>query len=238
MSSGTIIVVDDDPDVRDLLGEILVASGHRVRAAENGEALDALVQAAVPDLVLLDLNLPGETGFSIARRLRAGCDPGIIMVTAVGDVIDRVAGLEAGADDYVSKPFEPAEIVARVAALLRRRGRAPATPTLPFGRYAFDPKRFALLGPDGSEVPLRPSEVDLVAAFAMNPGRMLTRDDLIQLAPGRADDPLNRSIDSRVARLRRKLENEPGHPELIRTLRGVGYIHLARGDRSQPGSSM
>nr|WP_207481834.1 response regulator transcription factor [Arenibaculum pallidiluteum] len=233
-----MIVVDDEPEIRALLCEILVAAGHRARPAADGKELDFLCGAGVPDVVLLDLNLPGENGFSIARRLRSTYDPGIIMVSAIGDVIDRVAGLEAGADDYITKPFEPAEVVARVTALLRRRGRRTMPQTLPFGRYAFDPKRFVLLGPDGGEVPLRASEVDLVAAFAMNANRMLTRDELIQLAPGRDGETLDRSIDSRIARLRRKLETEPERPALIRTVRGVGYIHMAAEPEDQPGSSM
>jgi DNA-binding response OmpR family regulator len=223
-----IIVVDDDPDVRDLLTEVLEGAGHRVRRAADGAGLRRLVEAAPAALVVLDVGLPGESGLELARYLRERFDPGIVMLTGAGAVIDRVVGLEVGADDYVTKPFAVAELRARVEAVLRRRGpRDGALPegSVRFGAYVFDRRRFALAAADGTEVPLSAMETDLVAAFALHPGRAFSREELLRLAPARDGDSFDRSIDNRITRLRRKLEADPEKPELIKTLRGAGYIH-------------
>lgn len=224
-----IIVVDDEPELREMLAEALGAVGHAVRLAAGGEELRRLVAERPPALVLLDVGLPGEDGLRLARWLRERHDPGIVMLTAADAVVDRVVGLEVGADDYVAKPCPLAELRARVEAVLRRRpyrdAAGPPDGTVRFGPYLFDTRRFLLLGADGREVPLSPMELDLVAAFALHPGEALGREDLMRLAPPRDGDSFDRSIDNRVARLRRKLEPDPGRPGLIKTLRGAGYIH-------------
>jgi DNA-binding response OmpR family regulator len=223
-----IIVVDDEPELREMLAEALGAVGHAVRLAAGGEELRRLVAERPPALVLLDVGLPGEDGLRLARWLREHHDPGIVMLTAADAVVDRVVGLEVGADDYVAKPCPLAELRARVEAVLRRRPcRDAGLPdgTVRFGPYLFDTRRFLLVGADGREVPLSPMELDLVAAFALHPGRALGREDLMRLAPPRDGDSFDRSIDNRIARLRRKLEPDPGKPGLIKTLRGAGYIH-------------
>jgi DNA-binding response OmpR family regulator len=225
-----IIVVDDEPELREMLAEALGAAGHAVRCAADGRDLRRLVAERPPALVLLDVGLPGEDGLRLARWLREHHDPGIVMLTGADAVVDRVVGLEVGADDYLAKPCALAELRARVEAVLRRRrpprdAAGPPEGTVRFGSYLFDTRRFLLVGADGGEVPLSPMELDLVAAFALHPGKVLGREDLMRLAPPRDGDSFDRSIDNRVTRLRRKLESDPGKPELIKTLRGSGYVH-------------
>lgn len=222
-----IAVVDDQKDIREMLVDFLGQTGHQVLAAADGPGLEALLAGgATPDLFLLDVGLPGQDGFEIARTLRARFDAGIVMLTGAADLVDRVVGLELGADDYLAKPVELPELAARIAAVLRRRRPAggPQAGT-PFGPYSLDLRAFALRDAAGRLVDLSPMEVDLVAAFATNPGRVLSRDDLMRLAPPRDDDSNDRSIDHRVTRLRRKLEADPDHPQLIKTVRGMGYVH-------------
>ena len=224
-----LIVVDDEPDLRLMLAESLGAAGHEVRCAADGLELRRLLTDAPADLVVLDVGLPGEDGFAVARWLREHHDPGIVMLTGADTPVDRIVGLEVGADDYVGKPFALPELAARIAAVLRRRrprSRARGLPegVLAFGSYRFDVKRFRLLDATGGEVPLGPTELDLVAAFATNPGRALDREALLRLAPARDGDTFDRSIDNRVTRLRRKLERDPTKPELIKTVRGAGYL--------------
>jgi DNA-binding response OmpR family regulator len=224
-----IVVVDDDPTVREMLADYLSAKGHSVGEAGDGAALDAALAAdPPPDLVVLDLNLPGEDGLRIARRLRERLDLGIVMLTGAGDLVDRVVGLEIGADDYMAKPVALPELGARIAAVLRRRrpveGRDGG---LPFGPYRLDLRAWALRDAEGRDVALGPMEIDLVAAFATNPGKALSREDLMRLAPPRDGETFDRSIDHRITRLRRKLETNPERPELIKTLRGAGYMHPA-----------
>jgi DNA-binding response OmpR family regulator len=220
-----IAVVDDERDIREMVADFLAAAGHAVVGAGSADEVEALLAGgAAPELFVLDVGLPGRDGLQLARSLRDRLDPGIVMLTGAGDTIDRVVGLEMGADDYLAKPFEPAELVARVAAVLRRR--APAGAAGPrFGPYLLDLRAFCLRHADGTPVELSPMEVDLVAAFATNPGRVLSRDELMQLAPPRDDESADRSIDHRVTRLRRKLEADPEHPQLIKTVRGAGYVH-------------
>jgi DNA-binding response OmpR family regulator len=225
-----LIVVDDEPDLRAMLVEYLSLAGHRTRQAADGAELRRLLAEAAADLVVLDVGLPGEDGFRLARWLREHHDPGIVMLTGADTMVDRVVGLEVGADDYLGKPFEPTELAARIAAILRRRApraRPARLPDgmLPFGPYRFDTERFRLTTADGAEVPLAAMELDLVAAFSMHPGRTLDREALLRLAPARDDDSFDRSIDNRVTRLRRKLERDPAKPELIKTVRGAGYLY-------------
>jgi DNA-binding response OmpR family regulator len=222
-----IAVVDDEADIRDMLVAFLGSQGHEVIVAADGAALDeVLAEGTAPDLFVLDVGLPGRNGLEIARALRASLDPGIIMLTGTGDMVDRVVGLEIGADDYLAKPVALAELAARIAAVLRRRAAAQApVEGIAFGAFRFDLRAFSLLNTAGRPVDLSPMEVDLVAAFATNPGRVLSRDELMRLAPPRGDDSNDRSIDHRVTRLRRKLEVDPEHPQLIKTVRGAGYIY-------------
>ncbi len=224
-----LIAVDDEPAILRMLAEALEPQGHRLRTARRADELDRLLAEDVPDLVILDLGLPGEDGFSIARRLRQQHDIGIVMLTGAGDLVDRVAGLEVGADDYVTKPFSLAELNARIAAVLRRR-RLAGPEILPFGPLSLDLQRWRVLDAGGSPLPLFPTEVDLVAAFATNRGRLLSRDDLLRLAPAHGDDPLDRSIDTRITRLRRKLELAGIDGRLIQSSRGNGYIYRGAPD--------
>jgi DNA-binding response OmpR family regulator len=231
-----VVVVDDEPGLRDMVAEYLGRHGMAVRAAADGQALDRCLAEAPADLVLLDVNMPGEDGFTVARRLRAGgADLAIIMVTAAGEVVDRIVGLEIGADDYITKPFDLRELRARVRSVLRRtRAVAPAPAAaadtggsrVHFGVMTLDLAARRLLGPDGGERKLTAMEFDLLAVFAQNPNRVLSRDRLLDLAHHKADAPFDRSIDIRIARLRRKIEPDPGKPQLIKTVRGGGYMFV------------
>jgi DNA-binding response OmpR family regulator len=225
-----LIVVDDEPDIRAMLADYFSAAGHRVRPASDGVDLRRLVTAQAADLVILDVGLPGEDGFGLARWLREHHNPGIVMLTGSDTTIDRVVGLEVGADDHVGKPFDLAELRARVDSVLRRRQPRAVPAALPagllaFGPYRFDTRRFRLTTAAGEEVPLAAMELDLVAAFATHPGRTLGREDLLRLAPARDDESFDRSVDNRITRLRRKLERDPAKPELIKTVRGAGYLY-------------
>lgn len=215
-----LILVEDDSGLQGMLADFFAAGPHRLRVAGDGRELDALLAAMPADLVLLDLGLPGEDGLAIARRLRAGIAPAIIMLTGKGAVDERVEGL-ALADDYVAKPFSLLELAARVDAVLRRRAAG-----LAFGPLSVDLAAWRVVGPKGP-LDLSPTEIDLIAVFASRPDVPLTRDELLRLAPAR-DDPEDRSIDSRIARLRRKLE-ALGITDPIRTLRGFGYVYHTRG---------
>jgi two-component system phosphate regulon response regulator OmpR len=238
-----IIVCDDEPDLREAVAEYLARRGFDVRRAEDGAVLRRLLAERTADLVVLDIAMPGEDGLSVARALRAESDIGIVMLSAAGDVVDRVVGLEVGADDYVAKPVDLRELLARLRAVLRRReamaaaiGAAtpadsapaapPAAPTqrIRMGRTWLDLDARRLTGPDGQEIPLGPSEFALLRAFAERPGRVLTREVLLDLAHPRGDEHFDRSIDVRIARIRRKVEAVPDRPAVIRTIRGAGYV--------------
>ena len=223
-----LIVVDDDAGLSGMLVDYLSGAGHGVRQAADAAALDRLIAESAPDLLILDVSLPGEDGFSIARRMRQELDIGIIMLTGAIDLVDRVVGLEMGADDYVTKPFSLSEISARIDAILRRR-RMSRHQLEPFGPFSLDLKRWLLLDGAGEKIPLFPTEIDLVAAFVTNPGKLMSRDELLRLAPGNASDPIDRSIDKRVERLRRKLEKHGLGLELIETVRSDGYIYKGPG---------
>lgn len=219
-----LIVVDDDAGLSAMLADYLSIAGHGVRLAADATTLDRLIDSASPDLLILDVSLPGEDGFSIARRIRQQRDIGIIMLTGAIDLVDRVVGLELGADDYVTKPFSLSEISARIDAIMRRRS-ATRRQLEPFGPFSLDLKRWILLDHVGEKIPLFPTEIDLVAAFVTNRGRLMSRDELLRLAPGNASDPIDRSIDKRVERLRRKLDRHGLEGELIETVRSDGYIY-------------
>jgi len=214
-------------------------SGHRfeVQAVDSGSAMRAEIERNLPDLILLDVRLPGEDGITLARFLRERYDVGIIMVTASGDVVDRVVGLEVGADDYVAKPFEPRELLARVRSVLRRmqaKQQAPAaeTPAAPsgsrqrIGRCELDVDS-RLLFENGEEVPMTAMEFELLRVFLANPNRVLSRDQLLMRTRNREWEPFDRSIDIRIGRLRRKIEPDPGgEPRCIRTVRNGGYMYV------------
>ena len=228
-----IIVVDDEADVRETFGEYLSTRGYDVSLAESGAALRACVEQKPADLVLLDLNLPGEDGLSLARYLREKTEAAIIMVTAADEAVDRVIGLELGADDYVGKPCDLRELAARVKSVLRRSGKSASVPVaagetrrVAFGSFVLDVDGHELYASDGSLVELTTMEFDLLSAFVGHPNRVLTRDQLLDMAHHRRWDPFDRSIDIRIARLRRKIERDPQKPEIIKTVRGAGYIFI------------
>ena len=235
--NGRILIVEDDPSVREMLAEYLGTHGYEVVQADRGTAMREAVEKSLPDLVLLDVNLPGEDGLTLARLLRERFDVGIIMVTAASGLADRVAGLEVGADDYVMKPFELRELLARVKSVLRRmQARAPTTPgvapgakgpaRVPVGQCAIDLASHQLFAADGAEIPLTSMEFDLLKAFIERPNQVLSRDQLLGLTRNREWEPFDRSIDIRIARVRRKIEADPERPEAIRTVRGAGYMFV------------
>jgi DNA-binding response OmpR family regulator len=233
-----LLVVDDDASVRSLLRDYLEERGFAVAEAANGSQMREEIERAVPDAVLLDVRMPGEDGLLLARFLRERYRLGILMVTASGDVVDRVVGLEVGADDYIAKPFDLRELLARLRAVLRRRAAArgaaapaaaPAPPPLAerqvrMGRniLCLDSRR--LLNAEGFEVPLAASEFELLRSFAERPRRTLTREMLLDLAHAHGEDRFDRSIDVRITRIRRKIEVVPSRPQVIRTVRGIGYV--------------
>jgi two-component system phosphate regulon response regulator OmpR len=225
-----IVVVEDEAAQRQLLVDYLGKQNFRVSGADGGSALRRLLERDLPALVLLDVGLPGEDGFALARWLRERSGRiGIIMVTAASDTVDRVVGLETGADDYIAKPFEPRELLARVKSLLRRVTGAADTvgPRVRMGRRVLDLERRVLVDPaDGSEEPLAASEFDLLKVFAQNPNRPLNRDWLLEVTAHREMEAFDRAIDLRITRLRRKIEPDPAHPDAIRTVRGVGYMFV------------
>ena len=230
-----VLVVDDDPALRELLSDYLTANGMVVEAVEDGTAMRRALLAGMPGAIVLDLMLPGEDGLSLARELRTHSDVPILMLSARGEEIDRVIGLEVGADDYLAKPFGPRELLARLRALLRR-SRALATapdvpetpPLLPhFGPFQLDLAAHRLLR-DGVEVRLTGAEFDLLRIFVERPNRVLSRDTLVSQLKGYERDPFDRSIDIRVTRLRRKIEIDPAAPAFVRTIRGEGYLFNPR----------
>lgn len=230
-----ILVVDDDPDLRDLLKSFLAANGFDVVEAADGGQMRARLAERAPDAIVLDLMLPGEDGLALARELRRTSDVPIVMLSARGEEIDRVVGLEVGADDYLAKPFSPRELVARLRALLRRaraavvQEAATEPPLHRFGPFALDVAGFRLTRGD-AEVPLTTAEFQLLRVFVEHPNRVLSRDDLIERLKGYTRDAFDRSIDVRVTRLRRKIETDPSRPAFIRTVRGEGYLFNPRGE--------
>ena len=224
-----IVVVEDEAVQRQLLADYLLRQNFRVSALGDGTALRRLVEHELPALVMLDVGLPGEDGFALARWLRERSSRvGIIMVTAASDTVDRIVGLETGADDYIAKPFEPRELLAGVKSVLRRATGTPAEgPRVRIGRRVLDLERRVLVDPgEGTEERLAASEFDLLKIFAENPNRPLMRDWLLDVTAHREPDAFDRAIDLRITRLRRKVEVDPAHPEAIRTVRGVGYMFV------------
>jgi len=232
-----IIVVDDEPEIRSMLADYLGHVGFTVREAEDGAALRRILAEQPADLVLLDINMPGEDGLSLARFLRANTTVGIVMLTAAGEVVDRVVGLEIGADDYIAKPVDLRELLARIRAVLRRLRSGPAetgaaqaqvTSTMPIGACQLDLEAHRLFDADGHEVPITSMEFDLLKAFVEHPNRVLSRDQLLDLAHNKDWEPFDRSIDIRIARLRRKIETDPSKPQVVKTVRGAGYIFVPK----------
>jgi two-component system, OmpR family, response regulator len=219
-----IVVVEDDPEIRVLVADYLRKQGFKVDAADGGAALDRyLSQAGEPDLIILDVMLPGEDGLSICRRLRAASRIPILMLTAKGDDIDRIVGLEMGADDYLPKPFNPRELVARIRAILRRNEPRPmAAKRLRVGPLVVDLDRRAVTAADGADIELTSAEFDLLECFVTRPGRVLSRDQLMDWTRGRRAEALDRTIDVQLSRLRRKIET--GDAVLIKTIRNAGYV--------------
>ena len=228
-----VLVVDDDSDVRFMLKRYLSRHGYDVEVAEDGAKLRELIGEQAFDLVVLDLNMPGEDGISLARFLRDNHPVGIIMLTAAAEVVDRIVGLEVGADDYVTKPFEPRELLARIKSVLRRLESAapaakskPADGRMPFGPCSLDLDARRLFDEHGEEITITSMEYDLLKAFADHPNKVLSRDQLLNLAHNRDWEPFDRSIDIRITRLRRKIEPDPAKPQIIKTVRGAGYIYV------------
>jgi len=227
-----ILVVDDDADLRWMVEKYLSKHEFSVTLAEDGEKMREALEQQSFDLAILDINLPGEDGLSLARYLRSNYQIGIIMLSAAAEVFDRIVGLEMGADDYVTKPFEPRELLARVKSVLRRvQGaleiEAQSDSRVKFGAYVLDLESHQLLDKDDQAISLTSMEFDLLKAFAENPNKVLDRDQLLSLSHNRDWDPFDRSIDIRITRLRRKIEVEPSRPQIIKTVRGAGYIFVS-----------
>lgn len=227
-----ILVVDDDVALRDLVADYLQASGYGVDVAGDGAVMRAVLAQQAVDLVVLDLMLPGEDGLSLLRWLREHHGPPVIIVSARGDEVDRVVGLELGADDYLAKPFGPRELLARVRAVLRRSGEPDSHTDLQV--LAFGPFRLHLnthvLVRDGGEIPLTFGEFNLLRVFLEHANQVLSRDHLISLLKGYERSPFDRSIDVRVTRLRRKIETRPEAPVYLRTVWGEGYLFTPQGE--------
>lgn len=228
MSDGAkLLVVDDDPELRELITAYLSKQGYEIVAVGDGRAMDHAFQAGGVDLVILDLMLPGEDGLDIAKRLKQTTDVPIIIVSAQGEEIDRIVGLEVGADDYIGKPFNPRELLARVRAVLRRvRGSGTVGPLariVEFGDFRLDLNAH-LLTRDGTTVPLTSGEFDLLGILVRHPNQVLDRDRILDLLTGAERSPFDRSIDVRITRLRSKIEPDPSSPVFIRTIWGKGYM--------------
>lgn len=222
-----LLIVDDDRETRDLLSLYLGNQGFEVSSVEDGKSIDKWLAKNTTDLVILDLMLPGEDGLSLARRLRSDHKLPIIMISARGEEVDRIVGLEVGADDYLPKPFNPRELLARVRAVLRRNWPAaePDSGTesrFNFGPFHFESKTRTLYRGD-NEIDLSRAEFDLLYVFVKHPNRVLSRDFIVECLSGNDRDPFDRSIDVRVTRLRHKIEDDPAHPQFVRTVWGVGY---------------
>ena len=234
--AGHIVVVDDEPEIREMVQDYLGLHGFRVTPADGGQALRSIMAEQSPDvdIVLLDITMPGEDGLSLARFLREATEVGIIMMTASGEVIDRVVGLEIGADDYLAKPVDLRELLARIKALSRRiagrsgSGAAEAsgdpTTRVKFGQCVLDLDAHKLLDDEDREIAITAMEFDLLKAFAERPNRVLSRDQLLELAHNKDWEPFDRSIDIRITRLRKKVERDPSKPQVIKTVRGAGYV--------------
>ena len=230
LAKPTILIVEDDPEIRRLVGDFLAQEGFDVETAQDGEAMDSVLQRLRPDLIILDLMLPGEDGLAICRRLRTGDPIPVLMLTAKSDEIDRVVGLEMGADDYLTKPFSSRELLARARAIMRRTRQTP--PQGENRRYGFDAfvidldARSLSVG-DNTAVALTSGEFELLVCFVQRPRRVLTRDQILDWTRGRSADPFDRTVDMLVSRLRKKLEAASPGSNLINTIRNGGYLMTA-----------
>lgn len=228
--NGHILIVDDQREICDLVQEYLSGEGYRVSTAQDGGEMRRVMAQSPVDLVILDLMLPGDDGLTLARSLRQDSSVGIIILTGRGEIVDRIIGLEMGADDYLPKPFHLRELLARVKSVLRRASsrnterQATARSKARFAGWNLDLSSRELFSPAGKEVRLTTGEFDLLAAFVNNANQVLTRDRLLDLARNREAGPFDRTIDVQVGRLRRKLEDDPQRPTMIKTVRGTGYI--------------
>jgi two-component system OmpR family response regulator len=232
-----LLVVDDDVEIRDLLSTLLTRGGYNVTTASEEQEMQDILFSSRIDLVILDIMLPGKDGLTICRELRAKKSIPIIMLTARGDPVDRVVGLEMGADDYLAKPFDFRELEARIKAVLRRQAAettdiASVNAYYSFAGWKLDPRQRQLLSPEEAVVDLTSGEFDLLLAFVERPHRVLNRDQLLDLTRGRDATPFDRSIDVQVSRLRRKIENDPKVPELIKTVRSGGYLFTPAVERT------
>ncbi|CAA2101936.1 response regulator [Methylobacterium sp. Leaf93] len=232
-----ILVVEDDREISALVARYLRANECRVSLAGDGREMDKALADARVDLIVLDLMLPGEDGLSLCRRLRAGSSIPILMLTAKAEEIDRIVGLEIGADDYLAKPFNPRELLARIRAILRRGATTEAAGDdgarrLRFLDWTLDVSLRQLLSPDEARITITGAEFDLLHALCLRPGRVLSRDQLLDLTQGRAAGPFERSIDVLISRIRQKIEADPRNPEIIRTIRSGGYLFTPAVTRS------
>jgi len=227
-----ILVCDDETHLREMVAEYLTERGYKTTQAEDASKLHEFLETGSPDLIILDINMPGEDGLTALRRLRQNSTVPVIMLTASVEVIDRVVGLEMGADDYVGKPVDLRELEARVKAALRRQAtveeetkhKAVVSGTVSFGVCRLDLDAAKLYGADDNEIAMTAMEFSLLRIFASNRGRILNRDQLLEQAHDRGWEPFDRSIDLRISRIRRKVEKNPSKPECIRTVRGIGYV--------------
>ncbi len=225
-----LLVVDDHREIRDLVAKLMTRHGFRVTVAADGKAMRKALECGKIDLIVLDVMLPGEDGLTLCRQVRSQSSIPIIMLTAMGEDTDRIVGLEMGADDYLPKPFNPRELLARVKAVLRRTQTQSEPPVREdrsiyrFAGWSFDAARRELMAADGVAVPLSTGEYALLMVFVERPQRILNRDQLLDLARGRAANVFDRSIDTQVSRLRRKIEEDQKDPKLIKTVWGEGYV--------------
>ena len=227
-----ILVCDDEVDVREMVQEYLAKRGFKVSTVGSGDELRAVVASGGIDLIILDINMPGEDGLSVLRSLRPDNMVPVVMLTAAGEVVDRIIGLEMGADDYLGKPVDLRELEARIKAVLRRKSdsnpkqeKSKSTGSARFGDYTLDIEAARMTSDDGTELQLTAMEFNLLKAFAQNKGRVLNRDQILEQAHDRSWDPFDRSIDIRISRLRRKIEKNPEKPSIIKTVRGLGYLY-------------
>ncbi len=239
-----IIIVDDEAPAREMVGDYLKMHGFTVTLCDGGKSLRGAIETGLPDLVVLDLNMPEEDGLSIIRDLKSRSNVPVIMLTATASPIDRVVGLELGADDYVAKPCELRELMARIRSVLRRSTPAKAAPAAPeaaakakdqlvrFGTKWLDLEAQALRDDEGNEHPLTASEFSLLKVFAANPKRVLSRERLLELANARDAEAFDRAVDLRIMRIRRKIEPDPTKPAVIRTIRGGGYLFSPVGEKA------
>ncbi|HEX5080016.1 MAG TPA: response regulator [Geminicoccaceae bacterium] len=232
-----ILIVDDHRDIRDLLARYLARNGYRVSTAENSAAARRLLEKGAVELVVLDIMMPGEDGLALCRHLRATSELPVILLTAMAEDTDRVIGLEMGADDYVTKPFNPRELLARIKAVLRRTNSLPrprgaiAAEQVRFDRWTLKVAQRELVDQEGVATPLSTAEFQLLAALLRHPKMVLSRDQLLDLTRGRAAAVFDRSIDNQISRLRRKVEADPKNPALIKTVWGGGYMLAADVER-------